>query len=92
MSRIFLLLAAIALLGFIVSQNFGSQAKTWEPFYQGCMVSTGATEPRCRCFTDYIHDRLGEDEISAVMDNRVAGARFQDKVEQAVRQAAQACY
>lgn len=92
MSRIFLLLAAIALLGFIVTQNFWSQAKTWEPFYQGCMVGTGASEQRCSCFTDYIHDRLGEDEVGAVMDNRVAGASFQDKVEKAVREAGLACY
>ena len=91
MPRIFLFLAAIALLGFIVTQNFGAPAKTWEPFYQGCMAGAGATEQRCRCFTDSIHDRLSDDEVNAVIENRVVGASFQYRVEQAVRQAAQAC-
>lgn len=91
MPKILLYLAAAALLGFIVTQNFFSPAKTWEPFYQGCIAGAGASEERCRCFTDYIHDRLGEDEISAVMENRVAGASFQQRVEQTVRQAGLTC-
>ncbi len=92
MPRIFLFLAAIALLGFIISQNFGPQAKTWEPFYQGCMAGAGATEQRCRCFTDFIHARLSEEEVRAVIGNRVAGARFQDRIEHTVRQAARDCH
>ncbi|MFT6916275.1 MAG: hypothetical protein ACJAWL_002603 [Motiliproteus sp.] len=91
MPKIFLYLAAAALLGFIVTQNFFSQAKTWEPFYQGCIAGAGATEARCSCFTDYVHERLGEAEINAVLENRVAGARFQDSVEQTVQQAGLAC-
>ncbi len=91
MPKTFLYLAAIALLGFIVTQNFWASAKTWQPFYQGCIAGAGATEQRCRCLTDFVHDRLGEDEIRAVMENRVVGASFQKKVEQTVQQGAQSC-
>ena len=92
MPRIFLFLSAIALLGFIISQNFWSKEKTWEPFYQGCMASPDASAQRCSCFTNYIHDHLSEGEVGAVMANRVAGASFQEKVEQTVRKAAIACH
>ncbi|MEH6470708.1 MAG: hypothetical protein V7752_05600 [Halopseudomonas sp.] len=92
MPKTFLYLAAIALLGFIVTRNFWAPATTWEPFYQGCMSSAGASEQRCRCFTDYIHDRLSEDEVKAVMENRVAGATFQERVQQTVQQGALACH
>ncbi len=91
MPKIFLYLAAIALLGFIMTQNFGTPAKSWQPFYQACMAGAGATEQRCRCFTDYVHDRLEEAEILAVMENRVAGASFQQKVEQTVQQGSKSC-
>ena len=91
MPKIFLYLAAIALLGFIMTQNFGEPAKTWQPFYQGCMAGGGATETRCSCLTDYVHDHLEEAEINAVMENRVAGASFQAKVEQVVQQGSRSC-
>jgi hypothetical protein len=91
MPKTFLYLAAIALLGFIMIQNFGDPAKSWQPFYQGCMAGGEATEQRCRCFTDYVHERLEENEIQAVMANRAAGASFQDKVEQIVRQGSKTC-
>lgn len=92
MPKVFLYIAALALLGFIVTQKIWTPAATWEPFYQGCLAGAGATEQRCRCFTDYMHERLSEEELSAVMENRVAGASFQDKIEQTVRQAALACH
>ena len=91
MPKIFLYLAAIALLGFIMTQNFGEPAKTWQPFYQGCMAGGGATDARCRCLTDYVHEQLEENEVSAVMENRVAGATFQAKVEQVVQQGSRSC-
>lgn len=91
MPKTFLYLAAIALLGFIMLQNFGGPAKSWEPFYQGCMAGGGATDERCRCLTDYVHERLDQSEIEAVMENRVAGATFQDKVERIVQQGSLAC-
>ncbi|WP_133297493.1 hypothetical protein [Motiliproteus coralliicola] len=92
MPRIFLYLAAFALLGFFITRTFNQQPPSWEPFYQACMAGTGSTEQRCSCFADYVHDRLNDDEISAVMENRVAGASFQDRVEKIVQQGSLACH
>ncbi|MEH6652126.1 MAG: hypothetical protein V7707_19050 [Motiliproteus sp.] len=91
MPKIFLYLAAIALLGFFMTKNLGGPAKSWEPFYQGCMAGGGATDERCRCLTDYVHERLEQNEIQAVMENRVAGTSFQQKVERIVQQGSLSC-
>lgn len=89
MPRIFLLIAAFALVAFAVSQQFLTP-KTLQPFVQGC-IQSGATKAQCECLGSYVHDRLTEQEIGAVMENRVAGASFQNKVESTIQSGTLAC-
>ena len=90
MPRILLYIAALALLGFVLSNAYQSTA-TRQPFVEACLSGGSGTKKQCECLSDYVHDRLTGDEISAVMDNRVAGKAFQDKVANTVRNGASAC-
>ncbi len=90
MPKLLLYIAALALLAFALSQKFGSPS-TIEPFVETCLSGGSGTRKQCRCLAEYVHDRLTADEISAVMDNRVAGQAFQNKVANIVRAGAVAC-
>ncbi|MCW8887137.1 MAG: hypothetical protein OQK12_18065 [Motiliproteus sp.] len=91
MPRFFLFLAAFALVGFAISSRFFSPAPTWEPFNESCLRGGSGTKEQCACLTDYIHDRLDQDEIDAIMENRVSGRAFQDKVANIVRLGTKSC-
>ena len=90
MPKIMLYIAALALLGFVLSSQFRSP-ETREPFIEACLSGGSGTQKQCRCLADYVHERLTQDEIRAVMENRVAGKLFQDKVANVVRSGANAC-
>ncbi|WP_207061579.1 hypothetical protein [Motiliproteus sp. SC1-56] len=89
MPKLFLYLGGLALLAFVISRQFATP-DTWTPFVEGCTRS-GASFERCECLADYIHDRLSEAEVRAVMANRVAGASFEGRVHAIVEAGTQAC-
>ena len=90
MPKILLYIAVAALLAFVLSNTFFSPA-THAPFVEACLSGGTGTKRQCNCLADYVHDRLTRDEIRAVMDNRVVGKAFQDKVANVVRNGADAC-
>ncbi len=91
MPRIFLFLAAFALVAFAVTNRFISPAATWEPFVDACLSGGSGTKKQCECLSDYVHERLDDDEVEAIMENRVAGKAFQDKVGNVVRLGSKSC-
>ncbi|MEH6627438.1 MAG: hypothetical protein V7739_13410 [Motiliproteus sp.] len=91
MPRIFLFLAAFALVAFVVTNRFISPPATWEPFVEACLSGGSGTKDQCSCLADYVHDRLDVEEVEAIMENRVAGKAFQDKVANVIRVGSKSC-
>ena len=91
MSKYLLYIAAFALVGFILSTRFSTPA-TYEPFVQTCLSGGPGTERQCKCLADFVHDRLTPEELRAIMEDRVVGKAFQDKVAEVVRSGADRCH
>jgi hypothetical protein len=70
MSKVLLWVAVVFGAIYLVRVNyFGS--KTYEPFLQGC-VASGATEARCTCLTDYVHERFDDLEVRKIMTHNMS--------------------
>lgn len=83
MSRIFLFLAAFALLGFFIMRSF-SDPTTMQPFVEGCL-SGGGSPQQCECLGAYVHKHLDDKEVVAILENRVVSQTFQDKIAEVVK-------
>jgi hypothetical protein len=90
MPRTLLYIAALALLAFVLSQKL-TTPKTRGPFVEACMSGGHATQRQCDCLADYVHDRLEEQEILAIMENRVVGTAFQERVADMIKTGSQQC-
>ena len=89
MSKVLLWVAVVFGAIYLVRVNyFGS--KTYEPFLQGC-VASGATEARCRCLTDYVHERFDDLEVRKIMTHNMSDEAFAAKVERTIAAGTLAC-
>ncbi len=89
MGKIFLWIGFVALVVYLMKSQFLT-SKTYEPFIQGCMTGSNATEERCECLSRYVHKHFSDLEVQAIMDQRLEGA-FAQKVEEVIRAGSQAC-
>ena len=89
MSKVLLWVAVVFGAIYLVRVNyFGS--KTYEPFLQGCIAS-GATEARCACLTDYVHERFDDLEVRKIMTHNMSDEAFAAQVERTIAAGTLAC-
>ncbi|WP_054340470.1 hypothetical protein [Neptunomonas antarctica] len=90
MAKVFLWISAVMLAIFVIKTQYLT-SKTYEPFIAGCVASGNATPEQCTCLSDYVHKRYSDNEVQAVMDNRLGDALSQRKVEQDILRGSQLC-
>lgn len=90
MSKIFLYLAVLALVGFGVSRYFAPPA-TQAAFIEGCLAAQGATRARCDCLADRLHEVFSVEQMRALMENRIANAELESRIKTEVARATQLC-
>lgn len=89
MSKVLLWIAVVMGAIYIVRVNyFGS--KTYEPFMNGCLVS-GASEARCSCLTDYVHERFDDLEVGRILRSDRSDAAFSERVDRVIAAGTLAC-
>jgi len=90
MAKILLYVGLAALLVFVINREFFTP-ETWEPFVQACLKGPQASQARCECLADFVHDQLNTREIKAVMEGRDGGQSFQERVGEVIRQGSLRC-
>lgn len=90
MAKVLLWIAAVSFAIYIVKSQYLS-SKTYEPFIQACVSAGSASEARCTCLSDYIHQRYSDKEVQAMMDNRIADAAGRQQIERDVRLGSEYC-
>ena len=78
MSKVLLWMSAVLFAIYIVKTQY-LNSKTWEPFKDGC-VAGGYTEEQCSCLSDYVHERLSDNEVQSIMDGRIDNTEFANRV------------
>ncbi len=69
MSKVLLWMGGVLFAIYIVKTEF-LNSKTWEPFKNGC-VAGGYSEQQCSCLSDYVHERLSDNEVEAILNQQI---------------------
>lgn len=78
MSKALLWIGIVLGAVYIMKTQF-LNSKTYDPFKQGC-IAGGYSEAQCGCLADYVHERLSDQEVQGIMDNRVSDPGFAARV------------
>lgn len=89
MSKVLLWVAVVMGAIYLVRVNYWG-SKTYEPFVNGCVLS-GASEVRCNCLADYVHERFDDLEVARILRNDRSEVAFSDRVDRTIAAGTLSC-